>query len=207
MSSRILVRPVATRREWLMVVLLTAALAPLLAGGFISTAREVYRLVTRILIAVPQTQSFLEGGERIAFPLLAGLFLRSLPAPRPPRTYPDRDWLAWLEMCVVPILIAVLFGLLRGVPSLFMFLDNWDERLDLLWYLILIPIGEEWLFRGWYYELVDRVWPQWGSATNPLPLAVWSSALAFSLWHAQNVVRDPMRQVVFQMLYTFLTGI
>lgn len=101
----------------------------------------------------------------------------------------------------LPLLLSFLFGALTKAHS---------EPLShstLFWYLFCIPIGEEFLFRGWAFELFERSFFQKNFASLlPLPVSIWMTSLMFSLWHLQNVGKDPLPLVLFQVFYTFFTG-
>lgn len=190
-----------------MATVLTVGLAGLLAGGFVPTARELFRLCLSLLPPHNLTGFVVETGERAFFPVLAGLFLISLPRsrPRPPRRL-IASWLSLSEISVLPILVGFAYGYFQEASSFLLLFGTPSGLLDVMWYLIFVPIGEELLFRGWFYHILDRLWPLNATATNPLPLALWMSSLAFALWHLQNLTLDPLPLVVFQTLYTFLTG-
>lgn len=108
----------------------------------------------------------------------------------------------------IPFFIAWVFGLLHPSPPLW---EYWPTELGkkaVLWYLVLAPLGEELLFRGLLYDVTNYVFKgRFLTPTNPLPVAVWVTALGFSLWHAQNFATDPAALVWFQMVYTFFVGL
>ncbi len=76
------------------------------------------------------------------------------------------------------------------------------------WYVVCIPIGEEFLFRGWAYEIFERLFAE-SSFTYLLdfPTSHWMTSLMFSLWHLQNLNENPTSLVLFQVVYTFFTGL
>lgn len=167
-----------------------------LAAGFQSTALAIAQLA--------HAAFHLELGNwtsYAAFPALAAVFYFSFP--RPPHTPPN--WLA-LWSIPIPLVISAVEGALRGSPDLSSAVTYRAEAL--FWLCVTIPIGEELLFRGWVYSVAHRLWPRtFATATNPLSLAVWVSAAAFSLWHLQNLGRDPLLWVGFQLGYTLLAGL
>jgi membrane protease YdiL (CAAX protease family) len=87
----------------------------------------------------------------------------------------------------LPMLIALVFGLLYP-----------PTQSPLLWYLLIIPISEELLFRGWYFSIASRV--------LPISKVIWVSALAFSIWHLQNYSMG-LVFLAFQFVYTFFVGL
>ena len=137
------------------------------------------------------------------FPLLSALFALSLPKRRSEiRHFPD---CSLIFMSFLPLLIAFAFGKIIGNHLRW---DLDDHLVDTLWYLVFIPFGEECLFRSWLYGILDRVWPgKMFTATNPLPIAVWGSAIAFSLWHIQNFTNSSPGLVFLQIAYTLVTGL
>jgi membrane protease YdiL (CAAX protease family) len=204
--SPMLYPQIAGRRDWSRGLIFTVCLAAALATGFLPTAQEAFRfLATTGNLSVDSWATRI--AERLAFPCLAALFYFSLPRKKAHSFPQSVDWLALIELSVLPILFALIFGWLGGGPSLFAAWPRPEVRLAALWYLFCVPLGEECLFRGWLYEIIDRLWPCWGSATNPLPLAVYFTSIAFSLWHLQNAGHDPWQFVVLQVGYTGLTGI
>jgi membrane protease YdiL (CAAX protease family) len=188
-------------------LLLGIGLAALLASGFISVSRDAFQWLAGVLSWRDGDAFRRELAERAAFPLLALGFLGSLP--RWQRRLPSAgEWALFaLEISILPVGVALCFGAVVRAPSIPELLASPAGRLDLFWYLLFVPVGEEALFRGWIYEILERIWPLMGSPTNPLPLAVWISALGFSLWHLQNLSVEPWGPVAFQVAYTLLTGL
>ena len=117
---------------------------------------------------------------------------------RKPRHEATEVWKAAL----LPCLIALAVG--PWLP----FRPRWTDPAApqvMLWILVVSPIAEEWLFRGWVYGIFERLYgPSAFSATNPLPVAVWASALAFALWHLQNAAGWP---TALQVAYTAVLGL
>ena len=104
----------------------------------------------------------------------------------------------------IPILIAFLFGWIQRHQFLVM---SQNRVRDLFWFTVCIPIGEELLFRGWLWALMQALFKkQFFSLTNPLPIELVLSSFAFSLWHTQNYGHVSLGFLVFQLLYTLLTG-
>ncbi len=137
-----------------------------------------------------------------AFTLLAAAFHFSFPRPKFSRH--PRVWVS------LPLAVAIsfLYGCLDGVPPLTQFLQQPDARLAVAWALFFAPLGEELLFRGWLFSVAYRLWPRvYATATNPLPVAVWVSALAFACWHLQNVGTDSLPRVLFQTAYALPLGL
>ncbi len=114
---------------------------------------------------------------------------------------PVNLWLTYF----IPVTLALMYGwLFRPGPSL-VFGGATAEK---LWHLALAPVGEELLFRGWFYSILNQRYDgKMATTTNPFPVAGWFSALAFSLWHLQNWGTYPNGFVVFQLGYTFLAGL
>lgn len=105
----------------------------------------------------------------------------------------------WLR-APLPFAIALLFGLFQP--------GSWRNLSaeDLLWVTVLGPVGEEFLFRGWVFGLFERMFPRtYLTMTNALPIPVWMSSIAFSLWHLQSPFSISF--LAFQMIYTFFVGI
>lgn len=103
------------------------------------------------------------------------------------------------KMSVVPILLSFGFGMIRGSAPL--------DAGTHIWILFSAPLGEEFIFRGWFYSFLNRqggknLW----SHTNPLPTTVWLSAAAFSMWHLQNWGQSSTTAVLFQLFTTFFVG-
>lgn len=140
-----------------------------------------------------------------AFPIFAGLFYLSAP---PPKQTPRLSFREALKTMALPIAISAVFGRFHRTPCVWQLWESEAGRQTLLWLTVCIPLGEEWLFRGWLQSIAERLAPDTRlTETNPLPVAIWVSALAFSLWHSQNFLVEPSGFVSFQMLYTFFTGL
>jgi len=198
-----------TGREWARVSVVTLSLSALLTTGFIPTAKGFAIWVTQALhLTLSPTQAELLG--QLSFPLLALFFYLSLP--RKVRAEDHAEGLpgknGFWDWIWIPALISFLYGRFHHYPSIFSLISTTSGRLSLTWTFFAIPCGEELLFRGWFYAIVNRIWPRsLVSATGPMPLCLWASAVAFSLWHLQNLGTDPMAAVAFQCLYTLFTGL
>ncbi len=171
------------RNELRSATILTIGLGFLLTAGFLPTSAGL----GEALLPAPW-------GKLLGFPILALFFHVTMPVLR---SYERLSFREALEISILPVVIALLFGLfLRpGASPL-------SARFpDSLWYLLFAPLGEELLFRGWVYSFIDRAFRgKRLTITNPLPVALWVSAICFSLWHLQD-------GNLFQVLYTFFTGL
>jgi membrane protease YdiL (CAAX protease family) len=79
---------------------------------------------------------------------------------------------------------------------------------DATWAWITIPLVEEILFRGWVFNLLNRIYRNTFLNALPLfPAALWGQALAFSVWHLQNWGQLSMGFLIFQLVYTFFVGL
>jgi membrane protease YdiL (CAAX protease family) len=169
-----------------------------LAEGFLPTARSLAEALDTVL---PWRQV-----EYLAFPALAAFFFVSTPHPKG-----ERPWLSWQEALWTlpfPFLISAAYGWWRHADSLFTLIQTPNGQEALLWFAVCIPIGEEFLFRGWLQSLAERFTRGARfSETNPLPTSVWVSAIGFMLWHTQNAAVEGWGFVAFQMVYTLLTGL
>jgi len=183
--------------------LLTAGLAAMLALGFLPTAARAAELLA---LALRLDGPGHETARLLGFPALALLFYVSLPRSTRRVSSPHTPARTLVEISALPLLISFVYGYFISHPSIWQ-ADRKAWPL-LLWYLILAPVGEELLFRGWVYSLIEKL--SGGKSltlTNPFPIALWASAFAFSMWHFQNASRDPWVVVTFQVGYTFLAGI
>lgn len=202
MGHAILELPPPTRREWALWTLYAVSLAALLAVGFLPTCHQFFSMAWRA--AGSPWPEWRWAGEMASFPALALLFATSLRPPTYVRSESDGEL---LRKSIVPLFIALAFGYFHpGPPAL-----RWETGglpPEVWWYALFVPLGEELLFRGWLFSLFERLWPRRAaSATNPLPVSLWLTSLAFALWHLQNLSRDPLPYVGFQLLYTGLTGL
>lgn len=193
----------AVSRDRIRCLALSAFLGVVLAFGFLPTATDLGRwILSRLgLIRFADLTS-----TYLGFPALAVFFAMSMRAPSGSRSNPLRHWIT-ISSILLPALCAFLFGLLSPAPGI-LDADSWIDLMPFLWIAICVPLGEECLFRGWLYAWLERMWPQkLFTASNPLPLSVWGSALAFSLWHLQNLASQSVWLTLFQCLYTFVLGL
>lgn len=194
-----------SRRDWTVGLVVAVGLSGTLAAGLVPTAAELFRAAARAVGPFPAPWDRV--GEMLAFPVLALFFHVSLPRPRGEQAPPaSRAFLARISL--LPIALAAAYGAARGMPSLVTAWQAPESRLAALWYVGLAPLGEELLFRGWIYAIFLRsLGNKVTGDTNPLPGALVLSALAFSVWHLQNLGRDGIALGLFQTLYTFFTGL
>lgn len=125
----------------------------------------------------------------LTFPLIASLFYLPGLKNRTPFQMPK------MALSVLPAaLIAFVYGLFlsraSGQP-----VYTWQI---LVWFLFSSPVGEEMLFRGWFYSLFR---------THSTAAAIGASSVAFSLWHLQNAGVVPVPLLLFQLTYTFFAGV
>ena len=116
-----------------------------------------------------------------AFALLGALFAATGRAPeRPGAAFPLSAPKTMLTLCL-PMVLGLLYGVWHSDPPLW---QRTGVLESVLWYVVFVPLGEEFLFRGGLYGALRRLGGDAPlTATNPLPVAVWASALAFALWH------------------------
>lgn len=180
-------------------LLLTLGVALLFTSGFIPTAHSFFHLIWNTLgLGNNNWKSFL---EMAAFPGLAALFYFSMPLPK---AIAQEDTRSLLRTAPIPILLSFGLGLCLSNPTVFQ--TGIGE--EFFWYVLLVPVGEELLFRGWLYNVIEKWWPKRRfTFTNPLPTAIWSSSLAFALWHLQNLGTMSVTHVLFQTAYTLFAGL
>lgn len=196
---------VLSTRERTLALGITIALAALLAAGFIPTSQSFFRWIYQILSL--QSHHIKTLGELASFPLLSLFFYLSLPGSKITcRKFPQYSFL--LQISLLPLMVAFTYGWIHPGPSL---VDIWrvtPSVAEIWWYLLFAPVGEEILFRGWFYNISERLWPKkMFTATNPFPTAMWTSAIAFSFWHIQNLSQAGPGLTTFQILYTFFAGL
>jgi membrane protease YdiL (CAAX protease family) len=192
---------VASRQEKIGSLIFGLALGLALMVGFLSTSQNLFGYLCHFLGRTPGKL-----GQDLSFPFLAAFFYVSLPRSRPKVT--EKVILQCVELSILPLLVSWIFGFFRPHPGLRACFSSTALSQSCLWYLVLAPVGEEFLFRGWFYGLIERIWPdRMLTATNPLPVALWVSSLGFSLWHLQNLGQDAWGFVLFQVAYTFFTGL
>lgn len=201
MASSRKIFDVVSYRQLTAALLVAVSAGAFLAAGFLNVSTQLVELL--LTPWLPGRARIIAWSECAAFPLLAMGFYFSFP--RPTKTTQQAS--VWLSL---PFAIAVAFayGLVDPHPGIFSLVVSPETQLAAAWTLFFAPVGEEFLFRGWVYSLAHRLWPRrFASATNPLPLAVWVSAVAFSLWHLQNWGADPAATVFFQVAYTLPAGL
>lgn len=148
---------------------------------------------------LPASQIFEPYVGSLSFPLVSLLFF--LPFLKNPLKKPVHLKEAIL-ISALPLVLSLGFGWAFHSPAQSLPHEQW------LWVCVLIPIGEELLFRGWIYEGLDRKFPgQTLSLTNALPISIWGSSFVFGLWHLQNMIFFSPFFVLFQVAYTFWTGV
>lgn len=183
-----------------MATVFALSLGATLAYGFMPTAERlalwVWQGVSRPYMDL-RWRGFV---ERVSFPALALFFLVSLRS-RPATPDPKYPLGRLFKLSVLPCLIAFGFGILtRGD----------DPSIDLneaTWICLFSALGEEFLFRGWVYEISERIWPnRMFTLTNPFPTSLWASSFTFALWHLQNLEGQTVMFVLFQIFYTFWAG-
>ncbi len=143
--------------------------------------------------------------EMAFFTVISAVFFFSIPkssrAPQPV-IEPLRSL---LPSFVLPIAIAFIFGIVLRNQFL---VSSQNTLQDLFWFVVCIPWGEELLFRGWFWAVFKSLFKgHFFTLTNPLPAELVFSSLAFSLWHLQNYSQFSLSFLLFQLLYTFLTGL
>jgi membrane protease YdiL (CAAX protease family) len=189
------------------ILLLCGLLGALLAFSFIPFSRhlvswclEGFQLKARLSHS---TFSFFSdfGFVLVAFFLTISLPARScsVPAPYSP--------LRLFRLSLLPIIISFGFGFTKGsnLFNLSLVSFPWKET---LWAWLLVPIGEELLFRGWITRLLDRLYPESYLTLSPFfPLSLWGSSCAFSLWHLQNMEPGNSLFMVLQLFYALMVGI
>jgi membrane protease YdiL (CAAX protease family) len=161
-------------------VLIAVFLGVLLSMGFVPTSFSLLRWA---------------GYEAWGFPLLACFFHFTLP-----KSY--RVWSATesfqslTEKSILPLMIAALFGVIMRSHSGTASIDG----NSFLWIVLLSPLGEEFLFRGWLFGLFKKLSPEPFTATL-------LTSLSFSLWHLQNYTLYSFSFLAFQLFYTFFCGV
>lgn len=177
----------ATPRTRTIAVLLAMSLGISLAFGLLGTLDSLLAYFG------------LESWKGLAFPVFSFLLWQSLRSPSQTPTHVPRLWLG----VPVPLVISFIYGQIQDSPGLF------SETLsNLAWPMLWGPLGEEFLFRGWVYNISERLFPKtFFTFANPFPVSIWVSAIAFSLWHIQNVHNAANGWVLLQLGYTLIIGI
>lgn len=184
---------IASRKEFWVTLGLGVWLGTGLGLGFQSASLTIFREISDAF------GGSLGRYEILSFPLFAFLLFITVPQKREAR--PEGFWNLF-RLSLLPLLIALIFGVVKRRYALPSSGNNW------MWICLAIPLGEECLFRGWVYRLVNSYTRgAYLTATNPLPAAVWASSLAFSLWHIQNAPLLSSGFLAFQLVYTFWAGV
>ena len=189
-----------TKSQWREGWGVTLMVSALLIFCFLSASHSVGLVLSR---AVPPTTTWFVPAQW-GFLLLTILFFVTVPRAEVASPVPPPPVNVWL-MLVLPVVISFCYGLwlrpgeslvFKGAPA------------DKLWHFLLVPLGEELLFRGWLYGVLNRRYcGQLVAETNPLPVAALFSSVAFALWHLQNWATYPAPLLAFQVGYTFLAGL
>ena len=186
---------ILTLKERLAAAAFALTMGVTLMLGFLPMVNRFYGIVGP---ALPLPEPWTSYGERLFFPLVAAFFGWSLKY----RETSQKPTSRLLAISLLPVALAWLFGVWNPHP------EFWAHPQIAFWYLVCIPIGEEFLFRQWFYRLTYRLWGnRFFTFTNPFPTPVFLSAVAFSLWHFQNWTDDAIGLVLFQVVYTFFTGL
>ncbi len=191
--------PIATSKERLTAMVLTLCLSLILTPGFLPSITELWEHLAKLRSG--GANEIYEWGREWTFPLFSYVLFRSLGRHGTKWSVEAPAWDLW-RISILPLVIALIYGLVRRYFMAPLAGPNW------MWTLVCIPLGEEYLFRGWFYGIVSRTHAgkRW-SATNPLPVELWMSALAFSLWHLQNWDFAGAPVTLFQVAYTFFVGL
>lgn len=196
-----------SREERIWALVFAIALGLTLSVGVLPSTLRIFQWIAPLFPA--DRPLFNRLLEKLFFPFLCWGLWMSLPQ-RSFRKPPSNERAHLLKTIPLAFIISMLYGALQspragGLVSLESLLQKPET---LLWYILFTSLGEEWLFRGWVYDVAEWLWrDKFFTLTNPLPTSIWVSSIAFSLWHLQNISLDPMGLVVFQMFYTFFTGI
>lgn len=189
------------------ILFLCGLLGALLAFSFIPFSKHLVSwlfksLPLESLISVSAASYLSDFG----FVFMAFFLTVSLPTPhcRIPTPYTTRRL---FRLSLLPILISVGYGFTKGVHFFSLPIGSFPWK-EALWAWLLVPVGEELLFRGWLTRLLNRLYPESFFPFSPfLPLSIWGSALAFSFWHLQNIDPHHYSLVLVQLFYTFMIGI
>lgn len=140
------------------------------------------------------------------FVILTFLLFYSLPF-RPslkPYSYNNRRL---LTLSLLPLFISFGFGFRKQLVFDTISFPSFPIK-EALWAWVLIPLGEELLFRGWLTKLLDRLFPHSFFTLAPFfPVSLWGSAFAFAFWHLQNLEPNNSLFILFQISYAFMVGI
>lgn len=185
---------IANRRQSILTFALSGVVGIVLSYGFIPLAHRLFEAVSLGTI------------KEWAFPCLSLAFFFSLknsPAP----VFSSYSNKRLITLCVLPLLISLGFGASKSFHSNLSGLHFLAWK-PMLWTWLIVPMGEEFLFRGWMNSFLNRLSHRAFLGVTPLfPLSIWGSATAFSIWHFQNIETLGLGTVFFQLFYTFLIGI
>lgn len=194
---------ILSRKELFASIALTCALSILLAMGFIPASRSLASTLLKFVdFKNPEALEYL---KMMAFPSLSLMFFLSIP--HPDKKDGDLPYSFIFKVSLLPFMMAFFFGLTTGGPSLFDLIHQRASLKDFIWVIVMVPVGEELLFRGWFWEIIKKLWPKMLSLTNPLPVSLWASSFGFSIWHFQNLSQEGTMVVLFQVFYTFFAGL
>ncbi len=192
----------AYRKEIVLAALFAVAVGAFLSAGFIPVEQSFAYQASNLLNLPANSSRDWMGCAW--FVILAAAFHFTFPRPPSGKKASDRLW----KTLWPPLVIALLFGALHPNPGLVSLIGLPGATVAAAWVLFFAPVGEEFLFRGWLYSVAHRLWPdRLATATNPLPIAVWVSALGFSLWHLQNWGTEPHVLVALRVAYTLPVGL
>lgn len=189
----------ASRKEIAFTLGICAAAGAFLAAGFLGVAQGAGEWVG---LRLGFDEPGLAWAMALAGVLLAGGFHLSVPSRGTPTPYRP----AWLSLPVA-FGLALLYGAAMPGPGELWIAEIPQRPLVLSYTLLWAPLTEEFLFRGWLYSIAQRLCPKLATPTNPLPVAAWATAIAFSLWHLQNFGSLPAGTVAFQVAYTLPLGL
>lgn len=185
----------ADRRQVIWMLVLSIGLGTVLGLGLQSTVYELSQWLlpfcSRLFLCAYINELMLIG---ISF-----LFLISLP-PIPTKAPLPFKASRLVRIGILPLLISLLFGNFKSVSNLVL--------KDAIWFWIAVPIAEELIFRGWIFNLLNRIFRNSFLPVLPLtPMALWGQSIAFSIWHLQNWGEIPLAFLLLQLLYTFFVGL
>lgn len=189
------------------ILFLCGLLGALLAFSFIPFSRALVSgaldlTSLKTALSSPALSFFLN----IGFVLMAFFLAISLPAQScsVPAPYSGRRL---FQLSILPILISMGFGWSKGASFLNLPFNAFPFK-EAFWAWVLVPVGEELLFRGWLTRLLDRLFPESFIPLSPFfPVSLWGSAIAFSFWHLQNLDPSSYLFLILQLFYAFMVGI
>lgn len=184
-------------------IFISMSLGATLAFSLLPSIHSFYQLVSSwISLPLIAHNKLL---EMSFFPFVCAFFYLSLPKRVRILCETSTACLKVLPTFCVPLLIAFVFGWIQGN---YFSAKIENPAQDLFWFLLCIPLGEELLFRGWLWGLFTALFKGvFFTLTNPLPSQLVFTSLVFSLWHLQNIHHVSWPFLLFQLLYTLLTGL